>query len=212
MKHAKHYVSLASRLALLGAGLLLAAGAQAQLYKWVGPDGKVTYSDTPPPPSAKRVETKAFSSDDINTGDLPYELAEAVRANPVTLYTGKNCAPCDDGRKMLQERGIPFREKTVSSNDDVDYLRKIAGDNNVPLLLVGRRKESGFQRGTWNTLLSSAGYPDSSRLPKGWRAPSAEAAAPKPAVPEKKEDARNDAAPARELPPATGNAPPGFRF
>jgi glutaredoxin len=197
---------------LVAAGLLLsAAGAQAQLYKSVGPDGKITYSDTPPPAGARQVETKAIASSEVSTADMPYELAEAVRANPVTLYTGKNCVPCEDGRAMLTERGIPFKEKTVSSNEDVEHLRKVAGDNNIPLLLVGRRKESGFQRGNWNSTLSAAGYPEASRLPKTWRAPAPEAAAPKPVQAAKKEDDARPAAQAQTPAPA-GNAPPGFRF
>ena len=40
MKFAAPFFSLAI--------LLLATSAQAQLYKSIGPDGKVTYSDTPP--------------------------------------------------------------------------------------------------------------------------------------------------------------------
>lgn len=41
---------------------------------------------------------------------LPYEVAEAARKNPVTLYTSSNCSPCDTGRTMLTSRGVPFRE------------------------------------------------------------------------------------------------------
>jgi hypothetical protein len=47
--------------ALVAAGLLsLGAAAQAGVYKWVDANGKVTYSDVPPPEQgkAKRVEDK----------------------------------------------------------------------------------------------------------------------------------------------------------
>jgi glutaredoxin len=204
MKHATTLTALSL--------LLCAAGAQAQLYKWVGPDGKVNYTDTPPPPSAKQVETKSLSTGEVSTSDLPFELAGAVRSSPVTLYTGKNCIPCEDGRKMLSERGIPYKEKTVSSNEDIEHLRKIAGDSNVPVLLVGRRKESGFQRSAWNTTLSTAGYPEENRLPKTWRAPPAEPAVPPPQQARKQDDAPRTDAASKQVQPAAGNAPPGFRF
>lgn len=195
--------------------MLCAASASAQLYKWVGPDGKVTYSDTPPPSSAKQVETKNVTTSVVNAADFPYELAEAVKTGPVTLYTTRSCIPCDDGRRLLNERGIPFYEKTVNSNEDIAQLRKAGGKGQLPLLTVGRTKEEGFAAGVWNNVLTAAGYPESSKLPKSYRNPPAETAAP--TAPPKTADGADtgrSAEPPRatELPPATGNAPPGFRF
>lgn len=207
MKHALQFCSL-----LL---LLCAAGANAQLYKWTGPDGKVTYSDTPPPKTASRVETKSLASGSVNTSDFPFELAEATRNHPVTLYTTQNCVPCDDGRKLLSERGIPFSEKTVNTADDAKQFRQVAGaDAQMPFLTVGRSKERGFEASAWNTALTVAGYPESSRLPKTYRNPAAVAASPPPtpAAPKQQEMRAAEKQPATELPPAIGNAPPGFRF
>ncbi|RZI41370.1 glutaredoxin family protein [Herbaspirillum sp. HC18] len=197
--------------------LLCAGAAHAQLYKWVGPDGKVTYSDSAPPSAAKRVETKPMAVGSVSASDFPFEVAEAMKSSPVTLYSGKNCAPCDEGRKLLNNRGIPFTEKTVSSNEDIAQYRQAGGDNQLPLLIIGRNKERGFEPGAWNSALSSAGYPESNRLPKNYRNPPAQAAAPQPAVAEKQESAAPSEKtatrqPATDLPPATGNAPPGFRF
>src|SRR5258706_11480021 len=106
---------------------LFATSAHAQLYKWVGEDGKVTYSDTPPPKTAKKVERKSLGGGGTDTSDFPFELAEAVKANPVTLYTTTKCVPCDDGRKLLQGRGVPFSEKTVNSNADAERLKQVGG-------------------------------------------------------------------------------------
>jgi glutaredoxin len=195
--------------------LLCAVNANAQLYKWVGADGKVSYSDTPPPASAKRVETKSITTGEVNTSGFPYELSEAVKGNPVTLYTSKNCAPCDNGRKLLSARGVPFTEKTVVSNEDITEFKRISGDSQLPLLLIGRNKEQGFEPSGWNGALTSAGYPETSRLPASYRNPPAEATVPAPkAAAAKPEGQRQGSATtqATELPPAVGNAPPGFRF
>lgn len=190
------------------------AAASAQMYKWVGPDGKVTYSDAPPPASAKTVETKPVNGAGSGHANFPFELAEAAKNHPVTLYTGEKCAPCDTGRSLLKARGIPFAEKTVSSNADIERLRQAGGDA-LPLLVIGRTTQKGFEQSAWNAALTAAGYPASSKLPKTYRYPQAEAAAP--AVKPMQAKHANKEAPVEEaraddLPPAIGNAPPGFRF
>jgi glutaredoxin len=174
----------------------------------------VNYTDVPPPSSASKVEQKAISGGGSGYGDLPYEVSEAVKANPVTLYTTANCSACDEGRRMLNERGIPFKEKTVTSNEDIAQLKQAGGTAQLPFLTVGRAKQTGFLADTWGAALTTAAYPETSKLPKTYRSPAAEPAAPKPAAVAKR-DQKNEstaAAPSGDVPPATGNAPPGFRF
>lgn len=198
--------------------LLCVGSANAQLYKWVGPDGKVTYSDAPPPSAATKVETKSLTTPGINASDLPFEVAEAAKSHPVTLYTTKDCLPCDEGRKLLTTRGIPFIEKTVNSNDDIAQYKQAGGDGQLPLLTVGKFRERAFEAGAWNNVLTTAGYPETSKLPRSYRNPPAQAAAPAQPAEEKRAPsnagARNTGSrtPATDLPPAIGNAPPGFRF
>ena len=197
--------------------LLCVGSANAQLYKWVGPDGKVSYSDTPPPSSATRVETKSLTIGGVSASEFPFEVSEAMKSYPVTLYTTKNCPPCDEGRRLLTERGIPFAEKTVNSGDDVAQYKQAGGDGQLPLLTVGKFRERAFESGAWHNVLTTAGYPESSRLPRSYRNPPAQAAAPPAPVVEKREPANSGAnatpkSTATDLPPAIGNAPPGFRF
>jgi glutaredoxin len=198
---------------LISISLLISASAHAQLYRWVGPDGKVTYSDTPPPSSAKQVEKKDVISGP-STSNLPYELAQAVKNNPVTLYTTAKCAPCEDARTMLKARGIPYSEKTVNAYEEVAKLKQIAGDSQLPFLTVGSKKQKGFESNAWDALLTEAGYPQSNKLPAGYSNPAPESAAPKPKVaapaPSSTTDKASDALPDSQ--PAAGNAPPGFRF
>lgn len=200
--------------------LSYSASVHAQLYKSVGPEGKITYSDTPPSRAA-RVETRAIGAGGPGASGLPYELAEAVKGNPVTLYTTGNCVPCDDGRKLLTERGIPFSEKTVNTDQDMAQFRNVGSDGQFPVLTIGRNKERGFENTAWNTALTAAGYPESGKLPKTYRNPPPEAAAPaqKPMLQADAKSKSKYADPAShrlsndtELPPAVGNVPPGFRF
>ena len=204
---------------LLPAALLCCAAlAHAQLYKSVGPDGRVTYSDTPPA-AAKQVETRPLPSGAVAAAPLPYELAQVAKAQPVTLFTADKCVPCDAARSFLAARGVPYTEKTVSSNEDIATLRAAGGDAQLPLLTVGRNKEKGYEEAAWNAALTAAGYPKTSQLPASWRNPAPQSAAPRSApsaaeVPEKAPAAKPPSSPgaASEAPPATGKAPPGFRF
>jgi glutaredoxin len=196
---------------MLSLALLLGAGsAHAQLYKWVGPDGKITYSDAPPPSTVKKVETRSGFGE-ASGPPLPFELAEAARNHPVTLYTQDKCAPCEEGRKLLNARGIPFTEKTVSTAEDLAKLQQV-GDGTVPMLLIGRSKQPGFSASGWSAALTGAGYPESSKLPPGYRNPAPQPAAPAPVAAVKKNDAEQSVSRSEELPAATGKAPPGFRF
>jgi glutaredoxin len=195
--------------------------AHAELYKWVGEDGKVTYSDTPPPRSAKKVEKKSIEISSGDPSDLPFELADAKKKNPVTLYTAANCAPCEDGRALLNARGIPFSEKTVTSTQDVARLKQVSGDSQLPVLVVGGKQRQGYDAEGWNTALTSAGYPANSMLPKVWSNPAPQAAAPvapRPATsarlaePAPGSDSSSGRQNADAAPAPAGNAPPGFRF
>lgn len=196
--------------------LLMLAGAlpaQAQVYKWVGPDGKVQYSDTPPPVSAATGNAEAVPVPPPSRGvTLPPDLAGAVKKNPVTFYSSANCTPCDTARSLLMSRGVPFSEKTVRTTDDVTHLREISGDAQLPVIMIGSRKHQGFLEQEWSDSLTAAGYPAENKLPKTYRNPPPEAAAPRKEEPVKAKPAANDPPMSTELPPPAGNAPPGFRF
>lgn len=178
------------------------AGASAQMYKWVAADGRINYSDTPPPPDARKAERKLLSANGAAAGgELPYELAQLAQTQPVTLFTMPNCAPCDEGRSLLQGRGIPYSEKSVISADDIAALQKAGGSSALPFLQIGQVKQQGIDAGTWQQLLSNAGYPANSRLPKSYQPAAVQAAAgPKPE--------REPGMAYREGPPVRGRAEP----
>lgn len=162
--------------AALCAALLLAAGqAPAQtIYRVVGPDGKVTFSDKPPVAAVNVITTdtggKAMGTDG---SALPFELRQVVSKYPVTLYTSSNCAPCGSGRTLLSGRGIPFTEKTVNTADDADALQRISGENSLPFLTIGGQQIKGFSDSEWTQFLDAAGYPKASALPPQYRRPAA---------------------------------------
>jgi glutaredoxin len=175
--------------AVLGCALVMIAGAAAaQVYKWKDERGVTHYGDAPPPHTrAKVLDTDAPPS--AGTPILPYELARAVQAAPVVLYTTARCDGCDQGRALLRARGIPFSERTVNTGQDQQRLEQASGGKSeLPLLLVGSRKIAGFQAAAWQDALSAATYPKQKMLPPSYRfaapVPAAGAAAPAVAVPD----------------------------
>ncbi len=150
-------------------GLACAQGAVAQ-YKYVGPDGRVTYSDQPPPAGIRTVEQKKLGSTVASsTAALPFAVQQARTQFPVTLYTGEKCVPCEDARNYLRNRGVPFSERTVSSNEDLALFKQQSPDGTVPVIAVGARRSSGFSQAAWSGLLDDAGYPQTSLLPRDFQ-------------------------------------------
>ena len=173
--HTGHWRLMATVLGL--ALLVIAEAAAAQVYKWKDEHGATHYGDAPPP----RVKSDILKTDrpaPARAPVLPYELARAVQAAPVVLYTTARCDGCDQGRALLRARGIPFSERTVNTGEDQQQLEQISGGNSdLPLLLVGSRKIAGFQAAAWQDALTAAAYPRQKMLP-----PSYQFGAPVPAA------------------------------
>jgi glutaredoxin len=166
---------------LLGALALNAAHADS-LYRWVDKEGKVHYGDKPAA-DALSAEQKRFSAAaSVSDDDLPYNLRKAKQDFPVTLYVSKNCADtCIQARTFLNNRGIPFVEKNLASEADVEMYKKLNPANQVPSLTIGKTLLNGYESGAWNSELDIAGYPKTK--PYGLRtAPAAAPTSPAPAA------------------------------
>jgi glutaredoxin len=148
---------------VVGAALLAAsfsAAAQQTLYRWVDKDGKVQFSDTPPPADAKSGTAKRMGGGYVEEGQLPYATQVATRRHPVVLFTSDNCGDaCTQARTLLTKRGIPFGEKNAQSNAEAQAeLKKLVGELSVPVLKVGANTLKGYAPETWQTALDEAGY------------------------------------------------------
>lgn len=202
-------------LTLLTLGLLALPALAQGVYRIVGPDGRVTFSDQPPAEAQSRSGAgPAGGGGSAGTvGSLPFELRQVASRYTVTLYTSKDCAPCNSGRNLLNARGIPFAEKTVGSPEDGEALKRLNGDGSLPLLSIGSQKVKGYSDVEWNQYLDAAGYPKQSQLPSSYRRPApAPLVAVKPAAAAPKTKEATEPAPAAVpvAPPPTN--PAGIRF
>ena len=156
-------------LCVVVAAIAAQASAQTNVYKWTDKDGKVHFSDTPPPPYATQL---------------------AAQRNPVTIFVGPDCGdPCSRGRDLLTRRGVPYTERDAQNNPaDQEALKKLVGGLDVPTLVIGQRPTKGYEEDMWQAALDSAGYPRT-RLPgqaplrQNAPAPAKPAAPAEPAAP-----------------------------
>jgi glutaredoxin len=175
-----------------------AAYADQALYRWTDQNGRVFYTDKPPPGDARNVERKQLG-DRAGTGPLPYATQMAAKAFPVTLYTSDCGEACESGRRLLEERGVPFAEKAARDAAVQTELLKLVGGTTVevPVLVVGRTIVRGWEATQWHSTLDAAGYPKSS-------------AGPRPATPARRTTAGTPKEPPRTpgdmTPPPAGGA------
>jgi len=216
-------MTMQTRITLIGS-LALALMGQASMaqpvYKIVGPDGKVTFSDKPPPSADKgKVAASGAASGGSTTettgSNLPYELRQVASKYPVTLYASAQCAPCDSARSLLKSRGVPFAERAVSTTEDLDALQRLAGDGTLPFGTIGGQRLRGFSAAEWSQYLDAAGYPKTSLLPSNYKFATATplVAMQKPVTPPKELPKAADPvdAPAAPSAPAPSN-PAGITF
>jgi glutaredoxin len=185
-----------------------------QMYRIVGADGRVTFSDQPPAASSNVKVTSGRAgnfSESAAGAALPFELRNVAQRFPVTLYTTANCGGCDSGRSLLRSRGVPFTERTITSAEDQQALNRLTGQTGLPVATIGAQQLKGFSDVEWTQFLDAAGYPKTSQLPAAYRdpapAPLVARAAPAPAP----APAAAPAAAAPAAAPAPAN-PAGIRF
>lgn len=198
---------------------LWAANPAWAIYKIVAPDGSVTFSDVPPSTvQGKSVQSLTAGGSAISQNKFegfPAALRDAARKYPVTLYTAPQCDACDAARAFLQQRGIPFVEKTITSNADIKAYKALSdGSDRLPFIAIGATKLSaGFSSSNWGIALDAAGYPKTNVLPRTYVNPQPAALVPPPAA-KKDAPAKTTSGPSEPtvLPPPNPNAPKGFQF
>ena len=212
-----------SQLGATLAVLLLVASSLAaaqSLYRYVDPDGRVVYTDKPPPPNAKDAQSKRVGHNTIETGSLSYSAQLAQERFPVTLYSFDCGVVCESAQALLNKRGVPHTVINISQNDGAEKLKRLTGGLDAPVLQVGTQYATGFNEAKWQGLLTDAGYPKTPpprTNPVGRGTPSvtapstptaAQAATPNAASPPAPNAAAPGAAPSTASPPSTPSATP----
>ena len=147
--------------AMLGlCGMLVFGGCHAAtLYRYVNPQGVVTYQSSPPPSSAHHVHVMHFHGKSQSGG--PH--GASVAAAPVVLYEAPSCQPCTVAVHYLKTRGVPFRRVDVTSQKALAAMKRKTGSTTVPTIMVGKHILVGYVKSLVSAELTAAGYPKSAK-------------------------------------------------
>lgn len=169
----RYHLPMHANTLLFLATALCASAASAQQYRWVDEKGHVHYTDTPPPVTAKDVQKKNLQGNELGA-QQNFQLSTAMQKSPVTLYTHTECKdPCQSARDVLNTRGIPFKEISVVTQQQLDELRRVSGNISVPVMVVGGYVETSSSIGAYNQALDIAGYPAPGIVPPRHQLPPA---------------------------------------
>lgn len=151
-------------LLLIGAFLLSAASSAGTLYKSVGPDGTVLYSDQPP---AQGKVQKTFAVTELPATPLPesviryrQELQKSAQNQPANvrgsaetqLFTAQWCGYCRKAKAYLAEKGVGYQEHDIDTPEGRLAFAQAGNANGVPLLLWRGKRLQGFSQAGYDAL------------------------------------------------------------
>jgi len=155
-------ISLLIAVALLCIGSLITHADT--LYKSVGPDGKITYSDKPPSSGnvQKKLTIRNLPSTQLPASALS-KLAQTDKKNAtnnakanagsVTLYTASWCGYCRQAKAYLASQKINYREVDIETQDGMVEFSQAGGSGGVPLLIAGKESLEGFSPEAYDDIL-----------------------------------------------------------
>ncbi|WP_442957773.1 glutaredoxin domain-containing protein [Polaromonas sp.] len=143
-------------------------GAVAQnLYKSVGPDGRVVYSDRPP--TEGRIE-KTMRFENLPSSALPASASSYVEqlrrmrasatpstppTNGVVLYSATWCGYCKQAKAYLASKGVTYQEVDIDTNNGMTAFAQSGGGKGVPLLLASGQRVQGFSPAAYDALFAN---------------------------------------------------------
>jgi glutaredoxin len=140
---------------------MIASSLSAQnVYRWTDANGRVQYSDQPPPPGAKDASERNVRGSSIQNNDVSLASSDAQKKNPVVLYTSECGESCDQAKGYLNKRGIPHTVVDPTRSAELNKrFKDETGSNSLPVLKIGERKLTGWSESNWASALDTAGYP-----------------------------------------------------
>lgn len=134
------------------------------LYKSVGPDGKVVYSDRPPVEGKleKTMKVEDFPNTALPPG-LKAELEQmrkdgakvVLPAASVVLYAASWCGYCRQARAYLASKGIKYEEIDIDTASGKSAFAAAGGGGGVPLLVSNGQHLRGFSVQAYERLFAS---------------------------------------------------------
>ena len=148
---------------------LMMSAATDTVYKAVGPDGEMTYSDKPPPDRA-RTDTLEFRN--LPSSPLPAHVLRfreqleksaegrigAARTTPgekPVLFTANWCGHCKRAKSHLAAAQISYVEYDIENVDGMRAFVTAGGSGGIPLLVAGDRRIQGYSAPAYDRLAAA---------------------------------------------------------
>jgi glutaredoxin len=136
------------------------ASAQ-QIHRWVDADGRVRYSDKPPPGVASRpVEARinSYSGTPVVSG-APSPAAKEGQPRPeIRMFATDWCPYCKKAQAFFAQQGIRYTHVDIEKSDAARAEYQRLGGRGVPVILVGTQRMNGFSQERLAQMLKAAGY------------------------------------------------------
>jgi glutaredoxin len=114
-------------------------------------NGNITFQDRCPPGTTP-VNQRTYGT---NTTDA----TESGPVSPLMLYAVPDCDTCDQLKEFLQVRNLGYTEIDVSSDIELQTeLKEIAGELQVPTLIIGDKVLTGYNRTQLRQTLTESGH------------------------------------------------------
>jgi glutaredoxin len=148
-------------------GVVLSTSTSADtVYKAVGPDGEITYTDKPP---ADRTRANTLEFRNLPSSPLPPEVlrfreqleksaqgrinaARSPRAGDVALFTASWCGHCRRAKAHLASAQISYVEYDIENVDGMRAFIGAGGSGAVPLLVAGDKRVQGYSAAAYERL------------------------------------------------------------
>lgn len=149
--------------------LAMPATAADTVYKVVGPNGEITYSDKPP---ADRSRANTLEFRNLPSSPLPAHVlrfreqleksaegrinaARASRESDTVLFTASWCGHCKRAKTHLAAAQINYVEHDIESVDGMRAFISAGGTGGVPLLVAGDRRIQGYSAPAYDRLAAA---------------------------------------------------------
>ena len=139
------------------------------LYKVVGPDGKITYTDQPPadPKTATTMQITSAPSTPLPDAVLKYQAelqksmqgrlasAKVADSGPPALFSAAWCGYCTQAKAYLAAKSIRNREYDIDTEDGARAYVEAGGKKGIPLLVSGSKRQQGFSPASYDSFFAA---------------------------------------------------------
>ena len=127
-----------------------------QVYKWVDENGQVHFGDEPSEISDVEkvtVEVNVTSYERVTIDpDISDDDVGSGQSGKVVMYSTSWCGYCKKARQYFRANAIPFTEHDIEKDKSAKKKYDALGGRGVPLILVGKKRMSGFSESSFNRI------------------------------------------------------------